>query len=203
MNPKRKIGIMGGTFDPIHIGHLVLAETAKHMFNLDIVYMMPNGNPEYKSKQITKAQMRLEMVKLAVSDNCNLAVSDVEVKRTGYTYTFETLQELKKNYPLDEIFFILGADSLFSMDSWKHPELIAQNCKILIANRDRTNKEDLEKHMMYLNDKYGMEIALLDCPCLDISSRMLRRMVANGQSIRYYVPECVRQYIIENQLYHL
>lgn len=202
MNHKRKIGIMGGTFDPIHIGHLILAETAKAMYNLDVVYVMPNGNPKYKShRNVTDAKIRMEMVNLAIEDNSNLAISDMEVRRDGYTYTYETLQLLKQENPDDEIYFILGADSLFSIDSWKCPELIAPNCIILIANRDRVEEHRLHTQTLYLKEKYGMHIDFLDCPCLDISSQMLREMVAKGRSIRYYVPEKVRQYIIEKGLY--
>lgn len=198
----KKIGIMGGTFDPVHIGHLILAESAREQYRLDSIWVMPNGNPEYKSdRQITHVAHRVEMIRLSLLNNPHMELSLVEAIRPGYTYTCETLRRLTELYPEDTFYFIMGADSLFSFDKWKHPEQIAKNCIMLIANRNQTPMDSLTARVEELKEKYHADIRLIDLPVLDISSEMLRKKVKAGQSIRYYVTDKVEKYIKTENLY--
>lgn len=197
-----KIGIMGGTFDPIHVGHLILAEQAKEQYSLDAVYVMPNGNPKYKSdRKITSSEHRVEMVKCAIEDNPNLMLSTIEIERQGYTYTYETLEELKRLHPENEYYFIIGADSLFSFENWKNPHIIARLCTLLIANRNQSSHEELTGQIQHLQSLYDIKIYPLSCPSIDISSEKIRERRAQGSSIRYYVTDKVYDYINTHALY--
>lgn len=199
----KKIGIMGGTFDPIHIGHLILAERAREQHQLDEIWVMPNGNPQYKSdRQVTDVNHRVEMVRLSIESNPHMKLSTIEAQRNGYTYTYETLEQLKVTYPDATFYFIIGADSLFSFENWKYPERIAPNCVLLIANRNRTPQAKLLEKIGYLQEKFHIEIRLVDIPSIDISSEMLRNKAKIGESIRYYVTENVEEYILQHNLYN-
>lgn len=201
---KKKIGIMGGTFDPIHIGHLILAENAKEQYQLDEIYVMPNGNPKYKSdRQVTDVKHRVEMVRLSIEGNPAFTLSTIEAMRQGYTYTYETLEYLKKTNPDDEFYFIIGADSLFSFHNWKYPERIAANCKLLIANRNHMEQEEIDKRIKQLKENYQAEINQVWIPTIEISSEMIRKKVKHQESIRYYVTESTANYIENHQLYGL
>lgn len=202
MASKRKVGIMGGTFDPIHTGHLILAENAYEKFELDKVLVMPSGQPPHKTdKTITNAAHRSTMIKLAISDNPHLEYSGYELERDGYIYTAETLTGLKEEYPATEFYFIVGADSLFSIEKWKDPELIFQNSVILAAKRDEVDDIDLEKQMDNLSQKYQARIEKLDVPYIGISSSMIRFRVSNRETIKYFVHSEVEKYIYKNNLY--
>lgn len=199
-----KIGIMGGTFNPVHMGHLMLAQTALSQFQLDKVWFMPNKTPDYKStSELLPASVRMEMLQLAIGDNPGFELSDFEINRSGFTYTFETLQLLREAYPDQIYYFILGGDSLFSFAAWKNPERIAKNCVILAAPRNHTSRQEMERQCALLEMQYGAKIFPLDCPNLDISSEMIRKKVKNNQSVRYFVPEKVYNYIISRNLYKL
>lgn len=198
----KKIGIMGGTFDPIHIGHLILAESAKEQHQLDEIWVMPNGNPQYKSdRQVTDVKHRVEMVRLSIENNSNMVLSTIEALRQGYTYTYETLEQLNASQPDDTFYFIIGADSLFTFDKWRYPEKIAKKCILLIANRSQTPMESLTSQMQYLTKAYDADIRLIDLPTIDISSEMLRNKVKNGYSIQYYVTDKVAEYVKQHRLY--
>ncbi|MCI8373531.1 MAG: nicotinate-nucleotide adenylyltransferase [Lachnospiraceae bacterium] len=197
-----KIGIMGGTFDPIHIGHLILAEQAKEQYSLDKIWVMPNGNPRYKSDRIiTDSTHRAEMVRRSIANNPDMELSLLEINRKGYTYTYETLEELKAAQPENEYYFIIGADSLFALDTWKHPEIIGQDCILLAANRNQAPEEKIRQKICFLQEQYQMRICLLSCPTIGISSEMIRRKAAQGSSIRYYVTDQVYAYIEKYSLY--
>ena len=144
---KKRIGIMGGTFDPIHIGHLILGETAYHQFHLDNVLFMPAGNPPHKQDRENRAtdSQRVEMVRLAIASNPHFTLSMEEMHREGYSYTYRTLERLKKRYPDTEYYFILGADSLYTFDEWKEPARILGACTILVGTRNHTSDEKLER----------------------------------------------------------
>lgn len=196
------MGIMGGTFDPIHTGHLILAEAAYEAFSLDYVLVMPNGNPPHKMGQVqVSMEDRTRMARLAVADNPHLQVSDFEKTPQDYHYTFETLEFLVREHPDTDYYFILGADSLVNFPTWKEPERICQNCRILAATRDRMETEELHTQMEKLREAYGAEIYLMETPNIDISSNMIRERVSKGQTIRYYVPASVEAYIREHNLY--
>lgn len=198
-----KIGIMGGTFDPIHKGHLMLGEYAKEQYKLDEIWFMPNGNPPHKLNSNIESQTnhRVEMVKLAIRDYDNFIVQLYEVERTEVNYSYLTMQHFNEKYSNDEFYFIIGADSLFAFETWKHPELLVKTCKILAAYRDGKNTSEMEEQIQYLNQKYGAEILLLNTPNVDISSSGIRRMIKDNEDISNLVPETVFSYIQSNNLF--
>ncbi len=198
----KKIGILGGTFNPIHIGHLLMAEYAKEEANLDAVIIMPTGQSYMKANSnVLEGCKRLEMIQLCIEENSGLIVSDMEIQRGGNTYTYETLLQLKELYPMVEFYFIVGADSLFSMERWVKPEVIFANCTVLAAGRDGTSVEALEKKKKELEERFRAEIILMHFPKIDISSTVIRENVQKGRSIRYMVHDKVWKYIQENDLY--
>lgn len=198
----KKIGIMGGTFNPIHIGHLLLAETAKEIFLLDKILFIPSGYPYMKdTSEVVDKKMRMEMTRLAISDNPSFSISSIEVDREGNTYTFETLIELKNQQPNTEFYFILGADSLYDMELWKNPETIFSYCVILAAVRDDKRQKELGEQIHYLERKYNAKIKLLPLKEMAISSTDIRNKIKCNKSIRYMVPDKVIAYIKKNRLY--
>lgn len=199
----RKIGIMGGTFDPIHTGHLMLAEWALDAAGLDQVWFIPTGQSYMKAdRKVLPGGERLHMAKLATEENDRLKCLDMEIARDGYTYSYETVEQLKKLYPEDVFYFIEGADCLFSMENWKCPERLFANCIILAAMRGDSSFQELESKRAELLDKFGGEIQLMPFPRISISSTEIRNRLAEGKSIRYMVPDRVLQYIQEKGLYH-
>jgi len=198
----RKIGILGGTFNPIHIAHLILAESAYEQLNLDKILIMPSKNPPHKlHDHIVSDEHRIRMIQLAIQDNSHFELSKVELDREGITYTAETLNELTKNYSGDEYYFIIGADSLLQIDGWKSPDEIFRRAHIVAAGRNRLPEKEIVEQINYLTKKYDANIHFLQIPNMDVSSNILRNNRKNGKSIRYYVPSAVEQYILEHQLY--
>ena len=200
---SRKIGIMGGTFNPIHFGHLLLAETAHDQFGLDQVLIMPTKNTYYKQmNNLVSEQDRVTMVDLAIADNPNFVLPKLELDRDGTTYTVETLRQLTTAHPEDQYYFIMGADSLFHIESWYEPAEILRMANILVAGRGSSGEGSLlTSQIAYLNDKYDASIYLLNSPNMEISSHNIRRRVYNGDSIRYLLPREVADYISRNGLY--
>ena len=200
---KKRIGIMGGTFDPIHIGHLILGETAYHQFHLDNVLFMPAGNPPHKQDRENRAtdSQRVEMVRLAIASNPHFTLSMEEMHREGYSYTYRTLERLKKRYPDTEYYFILGADSLYTFDEWKEPARILGACTILVGTRNHTSDEKLDRVIEHLEEKYHGQIEKLESLNIDISSKMIRSWIEKGRSLAYYVPDQVIEYIQKNNIY--
>ena len=199
----KKIGLMGGTFNPIHIGHLLLAETAYEQFELDKVFIMPAKCPYHKknSKMIDDEQ-RIEMIKCAIEHNEHFELSLIEFQREGNTYTVDTLRQLKETYPMTEFYFIMGADSLYQFAQWKEPEEILKRAVLLAASRDNIPSSSLSSQIDYLIDKFGSgDIRLLQSPNMEISSHDIRNRIKEGRSIRYLIPENVREYIEKYQLY--
>ena len=202
MQQRKKVGILGGTFDPIHTGHLILAEHAWEAFSLDYVLIMPNGNPPHKPGQVNVSmEQRTRMAELAVADNDHLRVSDFEKTPQDYHYTYETLEFLAEKNPDTDYYFILGADSLIHFPTWKEPERICRSCRILAATRDRMETLELHSRMELLKQEYGAVIYQLETPNIDISSNMIRERVMSGKTIKYYVPAAVEAYIQEQGLY--
>lgn len=200
----KKVGIFGGTFDPIHCAHLVLAEHAWEQFQLDTVLFMPCSVPPHKEREITQAVHRSRMVQLAIEDNNHLKLSSFELERGGMTYTSDTVRLLSEEHPECEYFFILGADSLFYIEKWNHPEQILGKIPIIAAVRGDADREDLNKQICYLNERYPDsvgQITLLDTPHIEISSTMIRERVRQGKTIKYYVPKDVEKYIYQQKLY--
>lgn len=199
---KKKIGIMGGTFNPIHIGHLILGQTALEQFQLDKVLFMPTKNPPHKScDHILDDAVRAEMVGIAIKGNPNFELSTFEMDRVGITYTADTLFQLTKQNPDEEYYFIVGADSLFYIDRWKDPVTIFKLSKLLAAVRgQKSNKEMLQK-IAELNETFYASVDLLNSPNIDISSTEIRERAKNGMDIQYYVTPNVAKYIQKNNLY--
>lgn len=193
---------MGGTFDPIHIGHLILGESAWQQFSLDKVLFMPSGNPPHKvGRRGASNDQRTDMVRLAIEDNPHFELSLLEMHEEGYSYTMQTLRKLHEEMPDTDFYFIMGADSLLSFDSWKAPEEICRLCTIVAAVRDQLSSQEMENGILHVREKYHADVRLLRTPNLDISSHTIRRWILEGTSIRYYVPEAVRHYISENGVY--
>ena len=200
-----KIGIMGGTFDPIHIGHLLLGEFAYENFHLDEIWFLPNGNPPHKTTDESGVSLddRIEMVKLATDDVPYFRMNLYEASSKKHSYTYSTMRALREMYPEHEFFFILGADSLFSIEQWKNFREIFPSCTILSAMRDDKDTERMQAQIRYLNEKYGADIRLLQAPLVEISSTTIRRRAEKGLSIRYMVPDVVSEYIQSNALYKI
>lgn len=197
-----RIGIMGGTFNPIHYGHLMIAENAREQFSLDKILFIPTGHSPLKHKQhITNTVHRCAMVSLAIADNPWFVLDKIEVNSPETSYTFRTVEKLKENYIFSELFFILGADSLFDFESWKSPELILKNCSILAAYRKHQRQEEFFTQITHLNEKYPDKFYPLDTPELEVSSQEIRQRIQERRSIRYLVPESVETYIANNKLY--
>lgn len=203
MKRKKRIGIMGGTFDPIHLGHLVLGEKAYEQFELDKIWFMPSGNPPHKREREGRATdaQRVEMVRLAIEENPHFELSLFEMNREGYSYTYQTLELLNEQYPDFDFFFIIGADSLFDFHTWKEPARICAACRLIVAARNHTSNENLEASMTKVSELYHGKFYKLNTTNLDISSQLLRTWVQEKKSIQYYVPDAVRKYICENKIY--
>lgn len=202
---SEKIGILGGTFDPIHLGHLIIAEQARDQYGLDRVLLIPSGHSYFKdnrSRKVLPAQTRLEMTRIAARDHAPFEVSDIEVNRPGNTYSFETLEQIRELYPSSELYFIVGADTVCSMRTWRAPERIFAACTILAAIReDQVDPEQLRKESEALARDYGARILPVEIPNIGISSTDIRERAAAGKSIHYLVPSALESYIIENGIY--
>lgn len=200
MDYRKKVGIMGGTFNPIHLGHLLVAETAYEIFGLDEILFVPSGIP-YMKENVLDAKTRITMTGLAIEDNSHFALSTIEVDRDGNSYSYETIRDLKAANPNIEYYFIVGADSLFKMDKWKCPEKIFHEVVILVAKRPGHDGKELDEQIEVLKEKYNADIRMLPINCVDISSTNIRDKVRNHQSIRYMVPNRVIDYINKNHIY--
>ena len=196
------LGVFGGTFDPIHLGHLVVAEEARSVLQLDEVLFIPTGQPWLKSGlKITDAAHRLAMVELAVKSNPGLRSSDMEVRRPGPTYTVDTLTELRQELgPGPELHLILGLDSLADLKRWHLPERIFDLSRVVAVTRP--GYEDFEPGALEsIAPGASSKVHLLKGPLIGISGTEIRRRVCNGLPIRYWVPRCVESYILERGLY--
>ncbi|MGN1146742.1 MAG: nicotinate-nucleotide adenylyltransferase [Acetatifactor sp.] len=197
-----KIGIMGGTFNPIHMGHLLLAQYALEENALDEIWLIPTGCSYMKrADNEVSAEERYHMTKLAVSENPKMRCMDIEIKREGYTYTYETLEQLRSCYPQHELYFIFGADCLFSIEKWKYPQKIFENCTIIAAVRSGTSIEKMEQKKAWLEEIFHAKIILMPFLQLELSSTAIRQRVKEKKSIRYMVPDAVLHYIEEKEFY--
>ena len=195
-----KVGIMGGTFDPIHIGHLILAMEAINYKNLDEVWFIPTGNPNFKQdKNVTDKQKRFEMVKIATQDNKKFNVCDYEINKNGVTYSWETMKYLRENYDYD-FYFIMGEDSLMSVETWENAEDFLKNTKILACIRRQEEMSKLDIKIDDLKSK-GYFVEKIPTSFIDISSTKIREKVQTNQDFRYFVPNQVFEYIVRNKLY--
>jgi len=194
------IGILGGTFDPIHIGHLVVAEEARIRVGFNEVLFVPAGQPLLKpDRNITPSNQRVEMVRRAIADNPHFKLCTIEAERPGPSYTVDTLTMLREQLgSAVGLFFILGRDTLAELPSWKEPKKLVQICRLVVAPRlGSKDLQHLETEIPGLLDK----VIQLDMPVIGISSSGIRQRIAEGLPIRYLVPAGVEKYITEQKIY--
>ena len=197
MGTIKRIGLLGGSFDPIHWAHLLLAEVARDAVGLERIYFIPaRQNPLKQHPTCASGRHRLAMVQLAIQDNPAFAASDMELKRTGPSYTVETLEAFRDMFPPQDhqLFFIIGKDNLNDLPRWHQPERLVALCRLLVFDRPEVVLG--EQAAAYLD-----RVTFVSGPRLDISASQIRRRIQTGQSIRYFVPEPVRQYIQAHHLY--
>jgi nicotinate-nucleotide adenylyltransferase len=199
----QRIGIMGGTFDPIHYGHLVAAEEARVAFSLSRVVFVPSGHPPHKTHQtISSGWDRYLMTMLAVLHNPHFDISDTEIRREGPSFAIDTVSEFKKAYPsATEIYFITGADACLEILRWKDSSQLLAECRIIAATRPGIPSSHLREEIARLYPGVANRFSVLEVPALAISSTDVRSRVREGRSIRYLVPELVRQYVERQGLY--
>lgn len=199
---RKKIGLFGGTFDPPHIGHLILASEAVHQFGLSRLLWMLAPDPPHKQEQsITPLAHRLEMLQQMIADNSKFEISRLEIDRPGPHYTIDTIRLLARQEPNVDIFLLLGGDSLRNLPIWRFcMELVAEVTKIGVMRRpgDPFDMPALESKIPGLTEK----VAFIDAPLQDLASREIRRRIADGESYRYYLFPPVYEYIEANHLYH-
>jgi nicotinate-nucleotide adenylyltransferase len=195
MKNIKKLGILGGTFDPIHIGHLVLAEQLREKSKLERVIFIPSASPPHKTEhRLSSAVHRFEMTKLALKGDSHFSVSDIELRREGLSYTVETLRKLKELHKNSEIYFLTGSDVLDEITSWKEPDEIYRLAKVVIGIRPGFDEFDPEDH-------FAKRSIILRITGVDVSSTQIREKVAKGESIKYLVPSEVEEYIRRKHLY--
>ncbi|MGI6119816.1 MAG: nicotinate-nucleotide adenylyltransferase [Desulfosporosinus sp.] len=196
------LGIMGGTFDPIHYGHLVAAEMARVKFNLSKVLFIPSGRPPHKNRSdISAAKLRFEMVKHAINDNPAFEISALELERKGPSYTVDTLRVLRHTYPEHKLYFITGTDALREIFSWREPEEILKMTELIGVARPGFAAGDFLLQVQQEHPEIQGRIHYLEVPALAISSTDIRARVKQGQPVRYLLPEPVRLFMQQHGLY--
>jgi nicotinate-nucleotide adenylyltransferase len=207
----RRVGILGGTFNPIHNGHMAIAEYVYEKVKLDKVLFIPSYIPPHKSEQnLLSAEHRWNMVKLAVKDHAHCDASAIELQRKGKSYTVDTLKALKTIYPKGtKLYFILGEDSLKSLHTWRKVEEVVMLAKFVAVRRKRTESsesqsvfEKLKKSRLPENIQHKIQkIRMVDMPIMDISSNTVRKRVAADKGVHFYLPYKVHHYILKHNLY--
>jgi nicotinate-nucleotide adenylyltransferase len=197
-----KIGILGGTFDPVHIGHLIIAEGVRVDLGLNQILFVPAGQPWLKQDYaITPAVHRVKMVRMAIVTNPYFKISDIEIEHPGPSYTVDTMAELREQLGTEvDLFFILGYDALAELAKWKEPNKLIQLCKLVAIprlNSDLPNLKSLEQSIPGVSER----VIYCPTPIIDISSSQIRERVARGLSIRYLVPDKIEKYIVKQRLY--
>ena len=200
----KKIGIMGGTFDPIHRGHLMLGQQAYEEYKLDSVWYMPSRQPPHKKDHpVTPSAARCAMIDAAIAPYPYFVRSDFELDRAGgNTYTADTLRLLKEMYPDITFYFIMGADSVMDIEKWYRPEYVMSAVTLMAADREcEQKKRSLDEQIEYLSRRYGAHILRLHCMELDVASADIRERIRSGQPVADLIPNGVLKYIRENHLY--
>lgn len=200
---KKRVGIIGGTFDPIHNGHLILAEYSRLHFHLDEVLFIPAGNPPHKDGDgISPGRHRYNMTLLAISTNPHFRLSAMELEERDTTYTIHTIKRLQAKYPEVDFYFILGSDSFFDIHNWGSYKELVTLCDFIVLKRpDRDMDKELEIKVEKFNKSYNSSFHVLEAPLIEISSTDIRARVREGLSIKYLVPEGVESYIEKTGLY--
>lgn len=201
---RKKLGIFGGTFDPIHIGHLIVAEMARQDCGLEKVLFIPAGRPPHKeNRDIIAPSYRLEMVKLAVDINPHFGVSNIELKRKGKSYTIDTLKALREYYSEEyEFWIIIGGDSLLEIDTWRCAKEIMRMCNFAVYMRPNAPIDRCKAQAEAMARYAKTNVLFVQAPMIEISSTDIRDRVNKGKSIRYMVPDTIGEYIIEKGLYN-
>lgn len=196
-----KIGILGGTFNPIHLAHLYIAYEAKSQLNLDKIIFMPAGSPPHKKdKEVLEASLRYNMVCEAIKNYEDFEISDYEIHKAGYSYTYETLEKFKSEN--NELYFITGADCLMDIEKWKKPEEIFKLSKLVVFNRPGYSKKNLIIQKDKIEMKFNTSIKFLDIIDLEISSSMIRERIEEGKRVDFFLSKEVLDYIKENNIYN-
>lgn len=201
-----KLGIFGGSFDPVHLGHLILAEQCREQARLDRVLFVPAARPPHKpDRALTAFHTRVEMLTLAISGNPAFQIDELENDRPGLSYTVMSLEELKQRQPDADLWLILGGDSLVDLPLWYQPRRILELAGLLVVGRpgwSAPSEREL-KSSMSLPDDFPVRIEVMECPLIAIASRDLRNRIANGKSVRYQVPRAVEAYVADKKLYEV
>lgn len=199
----KKIGILGGTFNPIHFGHLLIAESVRESFDLDKVIFIPSGQPPHKpDSEVIDPEHRLKMVRRAVVSNPFFEASRVEIDTNGFTYTVNTLQTLKKLYGGEtELYFIIGADVIPELTTWKEFRTVFGLCEFIAVRRPGIAKKSSEATITKLKSEYAARISLAEAPLIEISSSEIRERCFAGKSLKYMVTQEVEDYIRSEGLY--
>lgn len=189
------IGIFGGTFDPPHIGHLIVAETIQEQLALEMVLFMPAYLPPHKQEgAFASPAHRLRMLQLAIAANPHFKVSDVEIRRGGKSYTIDTLRTLRGLYPGDKLFLIIGTDNLQIFPTWREPEEVLKTSSVVVIDRPGTDRSTID-------NEFVKHVRFVQVPTIEISGTDVRRRIREGKTIRYLVPDSVGAYIEDNKLY--
>ena len=195
-----EIGILGGTFNPPHIGHLVMVQEALDQLDLDRVFLMPVAQPPHKEALADPgADVRLDLCRLAAAGDDRLEVSDLEIRRGGASYTVDTLRALHERDPEHSLTFIVGGDMAHSLPSWREPEAVLELARLAVAEREDLRREDIADRLAPLHS--GDRVVFFDMPRIDISSSAIRDRVATGRPIRHLVPDLVAEAIRARRLY--
>lgn len=197
-----RLGLYGGTFDPVHYGHLVLAEQCREQCDLDQVWLIPSHQSPHKTGATTSpGRARLEMLRLATAGAPDFVVSDLEIRRGGVSFTVDTLQQLHDEDPSRELFFLIGADSLYDLPTWREPQRIAELATIVAVNRGDRPLPDAANLHATLGQSLAQRVKLVTMPGIDLSGSNIRRRVHAGRSIRFLTPRAVEMYISQHGLY--
>jgi len=189
-----RIGMLGGSFDPPHIGHLIIAEEARWQCELDTILFMVTSHPPHKSEPEAAPEDRFRMVKLAIEGMPAFSPSRMEIDRGGSSYTAQTLKELHRLYPNASLYLIIGADSVLDLSAWKNPDAVVEMANLVVAPRPGFDLSQMEPRLQE-------KTHVLETPTVAISSTLVRRRLHGGESIRFLVPDVVERYIREHKLY--
>ncbi|MEG0370798.1 MAG: nicotinate-nucleotide adenylyltransferase [Clostridium sp.] len=196
-----KLGIFGGTFNPIHIGHLIVAQSVLEDLSLDKIIFIPTGNPPHKNfNMIESGFRRLDMITRATKSNEKFDISDIEVVREGVTYTFDTLIKIRQVFNKSEINFIIGYDTLLDMKNWYNIHEVVKLAKFIVVNRNEQTSV-IKNAIEFFKKGFGGEFELVNIPNIDVSSSDIRKRIIEGKDINYMVTKPVYDYIIDNNLY--